>query len=118
MCSEKTSSLIGRRSKEKTLLIDMACPNESNKDFKRVKRIKKYQKLCFELREQRGYMVTVIPTVIGYLGGRLKELKTNLKRISEVKSDNDPKVIAREMQKTVLWESESLIGNILSGLLT
>ena len=40
----------------------------------------KYQQLCFEVRERReGYTVEVIPTIIGCLGGAMKELKTNIK---------------------------------------
>ena len=51
------------------MLIDMACPNEASKEAKRDGKIRKYQQLCFELRERRGYMVKVIPLVIGCLGG-------------------------------------------------
>ena len=48
------------------ILIDMACPNESNKDGKREENIRKYQQLCFEMQEMRdGYKVKVIPLVIG-----------------------------------------------------
>ena len=49
----------------------------------------------------------------------MKELKENMRQIFEYDS-NDKKLewIAREMQKTVLWESESLIRKVLSGLLT
>ena len=52
--------------------------------------------------------------IIGCLGGGIKELKESLKCIFE----NDNKSLAREMQKTVLWESESLMRKVLSGLLT
>ena len=75
--------------------------------------------LCFELRDRReGYTVIVIPMVIGYLGGVIKELKANIKRIFDYHNDKKLDLIALEMQKTVLWKSESLIGKILSGLLT
>ena len=49
--------------KNTILLIDMECQNESNNEVKREERIRKYQQLCFELRERRGYTVTVILTV-------------------------------------------------------
>ena len=50
--------------KKTILLIDTACPNESNKEAKREEEMRKYQQLCFELRERPGgYMVIVIPTV-------------------------------------------------------
>ena len=100
------------------LLIDMACPIESNKDTKRMNKITTYRQLCFELRERReGFMVNVIPTIIGCLGGGIKQLKESLKRISENDNDKELESLAREMQKTVLWESESLMRKVLSGLL-
>ena len=49
----------------------------------------------------------------------MKELKENIRQIFEY--DNNDKVlewISREIQKIVLWESESLIRKVLSGLLT
>ena len=101
------------------LLIDMACPIESNKDTKRMNKITRYRQLCFELRERReGFTVNVIPTIIGCLGGGIKELKENLKRIFENDNDKEFEFLAREMQKTVLWESESLMRKVLSRLLT
>ena len=39
--------------KKMILLIDMAYPNEPNKEAQRKEKIKKYQQLCFELRERR-----------------------------------------------------------------
>ena len=76
--------------------------------------------LCFEVRERReGYTVEVIPTIIGCLGGGMKELRTNIERIlKNYCDDNELDIIANEMQKTVLWESESIIRKTLSGLLT
>ena len=49
----------------------------------------------------------------------MKELKENIRQIFEYDSnDKEVEWIVREMQKTVLWESESLIRKMLSGLLT
>ena len=49
----------------------------------------------------------------------MKELRTNIKRIlKNYCDDNELHIIANEMQKTVLWESESIIRKTLSGLLT
>ena len=97
----------------------MACPNESNKEAKREEKMRKYQQLRFELRERRqGYTVIVIPAVTGCLGGGIKELKANIKRIFDDHNDKELGLIAREMQKTVLRESESQIRMILFGLLT
>ena len=103
-------------SKKTILLIDMACPNE----YKRDEKIEKYNRLCFELRERReGYTVNVIPSITGCLRGGMKELKENIRQVFEYNSnDKELEWIAREMQKTVLWENESLIRKVLSGLLT
>ena len=107
-------------SKKTILLIDMACPNENNKIAKQDAKIRKYNRLCFELQERReGYTVKITPKIIRCLGGGMKELKENIRQI--FKYDNNDKVlewISREIQKTVLWESESLIRKVLSGLLT
>ena len=52
--------------------------------------MRKYQQLCFELRERReGYTVIMIPTVIGCLGGGIKELKANIKRIFDYHNKKD-----------------------------
>ena len=59
------------------------------------------------------------PTIIGCFGGGMKELKETIRQIFEF--GNNYKLlewISREIQKTVLWESKSLIGKVLSGLLT
>ena len=68
------------KSKKTILLIDMACPNENNKIAKRDEKIGKYNGLCFELRERReGYTVKVVPTIIGCLGGGMRELKESIR---------------------------------------
>jgi hypothetical protein len=103
--------------KKEIMLIDMACPYESNKDGKREEKIRKYQQLCYELRERRdGYKVKVIPAVIGCLGGGMKRLKDDIRELFN--NEKDLHWISREMQKTVLWESETIMRKILSGLLT
>ena len=48
----------------------------------------KYNRLCFKLRERReGYTAKVIPTINGCLGGRMKELKENIRQIVEYDSN-------------------------------
>ena len=98
----------------------MAYPNENNKIAKRDEKIGKHNRLCFELRERReGYTVKVIPTITGCLGERMKELRESIRQIFEYENnDKELEWISQEMQKTVLWESESLIRKVLSGLLT
>ena len=108
------------KSKKTILLIDMACPNESIKIAKRDEKIGKYSRLCFELGERReGYTVKVVSAIIGCLGEGMRELKESIREIFEYENnDKELERISREMQKTVLWESESLIRKVLSGLLT
>ena len=48
----------------------------------------------------------------------MSEPKTNIKRGFDSISDNELNKVAGEMQKTVLWESESIIRKTLSALLT
>ena len=50
-------------SKKTILLIDMACPNENNKIAKQDGKIRKYNRLCFELQERRE-VYTVKVTLI------------------------------------------------------
>ena len=98
------------------MIIDMSCPNEANKEEKRLEKIRKYQQLCFELRERRvGFKVKVVPAVIGCLGGGMKMLKRDVNELFENETDMNQTI--REMQKTVLWESESIMRKVLSGLL-
>ena len=99
------------------MMMMMACPYESNKDWKREEKIRKYQQLCYELRERRdGYKVKIIPALIGCLGGGMKRLKDDIRELFN--DEKDLHWISREMQKTVLWESETIMRKILSGLLT
>ena len=83
---------------------------------KKLTKIRKYIDY-FELRERReSYMVTVIPTIIGCLGGVIKELKEIIRQIFEYdNNDKELEPFSREMQNTVLWESESLLRKLLSG---
>ena len=98
----------------------MAYPNENNKIAKRDEKIGKHNRLCFELRERReGYTVKVVPTIIGCLGGGMKELKESIRQIFKYENnDKELEWISREMQKTVLWESKSLMREVVPGLLT
>ena len=54
-CTARRPDLTLEDSEKKEItLIDMACPNEWNKNVKQEEKIRKYQQLCFELRERRG----------------------------------------------------------------
>ena len=68
----------------------MACPNEVNKEEKRTENIWKYQQLYYEIRERReGYIVKMIPSVIGCLGGGMKQLKSDLKELLDNEKELD-----------------------------
>ena len=106
-CIARRSDLILEdKSKKTILLIDMACPNENNKIVKRDEKIGKCSRLCFELRERReDYTVKVVPSIIGCLGGGMRELKESIREIFEYENnDKEVERISGEMQKTVLWK--------------
>ena len=65
------------------------------------------------MRERRpGYEITVIPLIIGALGGGMKSAMVEL---SNVLNKNElAKQVAGEMQKMILMDSES---TVLSGLI-
>ena len=45
-------------------------------DTKRKEKLTKYRQLAFETRERRpGYVIEVVPVIIGALGGGMKMLK-------------------------------------------
>ena len=87
---------------------------------KRDEKIGKYNRLWFELRERReGYTAKVILTIIGYVGGGMKEVKQSIRQIFEYDiNDKELEWVSKEMQKTVLWESQPQIRKLLSGQLT
>ena len=59
--------------------------------------------------------ITVIPLIIGVLGGGMKSAMVEL---SNVLNKNElVKQVAGEMQKTILMDSESTIRKVLSGLI-
>ena len=94
--------------KRKRFIIDMACPNESNK----TEKIRKYQQLRFDIRERRKqFNVRVIATGIWCMGGGMKKLKEDIGDLFEVK---ELQKVARKMQKMVLWENESIMRKVLS----
>ena len=83
---------------------------------KRIEKMTKYRQLAFEIREQRpSYDVYVLPVVIGALGGSIKTLRKDLKKVFHNNELLD-EVIAM-MQKTVLMDSESIILRVMSGLI-
>ena len=100
-------------SKKMICIVDMACRYESNIHEKRIEKLRKYQPLAFELRERREqYRVTVVPLVIGCLGGGIKQLTKDIKVLFKPEDVNS---ILSEMRKVVLWEIETILRKVTSG---
>ena len=104
--------------KEKKIwMLDMSCPMEINKEVKRREKLTKYQQLIFEMRERRqGYHIFCIPVIIGCLGGGIYEVRKSLKGLF----GGDQRLldtVLMEMSKTVVFESESILRKVLSGLM-
>ena len=96
------------------LIIDMACPMEQNIEEKRREKLTKYQQIAYEIRERRrGYRVRIVPLVIGCLGGGGNRMLQELKLIIGEKAE----IVLSEMTKVVLWEGESLVRKVMSGLI-
>lgn len=90
--ADRLDLTLGDTTKKTILLINMMCPNDYRKVTKRVAKIGKHHWLYFPLRERREvYMVKVIPTIIGFHRGGIKELKESIKKIFEY--DNNYKEI-------------------------
>ena len=70
------------------------------------------------MKREKGALalvIKVVPVIIGALGGGMKMLKTELKRVFNDQELVDK--IAGEMQRTVLMNSESIIRRVISGLI-
>ena len=63
-----------------------------------------------------GYMVEIIPLLVGCLGGGIGRLLKNVFRVigDQIKIER----IVKEMQKVVLTESETIMRRILAGIVT
>ena len=71
--------------------------------------------MAFELHERHEqYRVTVVPLVIGCLGGGIKQLTKDIKVLFKPEDVNS---ILSEMQEVVLWESETILRKLTSGLI-
>ena len=67
------------------------------------------------LRERREqYRVIVVHLVIGCLGGGIKQLTKDIKVLFKPEDVNS---IYSEMLKVVLWESETILSKVTSGLI-
>ena len=96
-------------------IVDMACPHDSNIDGKYQEKISKYQQLAFELRERRpGYRIEVVPIVLGCMGTGVSKLRESINKL--IDDETQSKRVIQEMVKTILWEGESIVRKVLSGL--
>ena len=94
----------------------MACPMESNLEKKRNEKLIKYRQIAFEIREKRkDCYVEIVPLIIGCCGGGFKNAMLAVNKTLE--NEKESYRITRDMQKTVLCESESILRKVLSGLI-
>ena len=99
-------------------ICDMACPQSINVEKKRIEKINKYRQLAFESRERRtNYKVYIVPLIIGAMGGGVKALANDVKKLFDKKEDGLVTEIVATIQKTVLMDSESILRRVMSGLI-
>ena len=73
-------------------------PAATEHRYEENEKLTKYGQLAFEMRERRpGYVIKVVPVIIGALGGGMKMLKTELKTVFNDQELVDK--IAGEMQE-------------------
>ena len=89
--------------------------NNNSNNNNRIEKLQKYQQLTFKFRERREqYRVTVVPLVIGCFGGGIKQQTKDIKVLFKPEDVNS---ILSEMQKVVLWESETILRKVTPGLM-
>ena len=95
-------------------IVDMAVPMERNVVKKRRSKLTKYQQLAYETRiKRKGYNVYVVPLIIGCCGSGAD---TVLKELTKFFTDNISYGVLKEMLKTVVMHSESILRKVLGGL--
>ena len=117
--SRRPDLVLDDKERKKIWICDMACPQQANIAAKRNEKVTKYRQLAFELRERRpGYNITIVPVVIGALGGGIKEVLHDVERVFSEHSEPEQlaEITVAEMQKTMLIDSESMFRKVLSGL--
>ena len=81
----------------------MACPMQQNIDTKQKDKLMQHQQLSF----------TIVPILIGVLGGGMKKTMNDLTKL--LTQQELVVKTAAEMQKTILMDSETLLGKRFSG---
>ena len=95
--------------------IDVNNNDNNSNNNNRIEKLRKYQQLAFKFRERREqYRVTVVPLVIGCFGGGIKQQTKGIKVLFKPEDVNS---ILSEMQKVVLWESETILRKVTPGLM-
>ena len=70
------------KEKKKIWICDMACPQQRNIETKRIEKLTKFRQLAFETRERHpDYVVTVVPLIIGALGGGMRQVASSFSKI-------------------------------------
>ena len=65
-----------------------------------------------------GYDITIVPVVIGALGGGIKDALRDVGSVfgERLERERLAEIIVAEMQNTVLMDIESIVRKVLSGL--
>ena len=75
-----------------------------------------FQQPAFEVRERRqGYRVEILPIVIECLGGGMKQVQEQVKKI--LQDENTMRKTCNEMLKTVLIGSEKILRKTMLGII-
>ena len=112
--SRRPDLILEEKDEKKIWICDMACPQQRNLEKKRDEKRTNYRQLAFEMRERRPeYFITIVPVVIGALGGGMKHAMKEMAKL--FKSQELVVKTAAEMQKVILLDSETLLRKVLSG---
>ena len=66
--------LLENKEEKKVWTCNMTCQQQQNLETKWMKKLNKYQQLAFKIRErQLVFEITVVPVIIGAIGGGLKK---------------------------------------------
>ena len=114
--ARRRNLILEDKEKKKIRIWDMACLQQRNIQAKRLDKLTKYTQLAYETRERRlGYEIMVVSLIIGALGGGVKQIFPDMRKMFEDKNILNRTIC--EMQKTVLMDSETTSRKVLSGLI-
>ena len=98
--------LVDKRNKE-AIIVDVAVPKDRLVADREVEKVQKYQELRREIQRIWGLSkVSVVPIVIGALGGVTDKLPEYLSRLTK-------RISLSQLQKTVLFSSSNILRTIL-----